>query len=324
MAAAQGERPQPQPLPPTVLQQLQPKSYTTTLLVLGMGLLFLLDSLTLSGGTPLSPLLRPPSSSSSRGGAAAAAAQPAGPPGAAATYPAAFLPGAPLPGSDAVSFNVIVTTTGRYTLPVFFDALAPQLTSADYITLISDKADWHVHVAQAFSHVRCNCTKILIENAAPLGWWGHGSRNKWQRTLPGAYHLHADDDDLYVPNAFATIRAHVRDLAHRLYIFRMIRRWDGVVNLIPPMSVTHPSQVRPRAVSTQCGVIRAVPQLYREWAYLYGGDGHFYKDLVEAFGYDNVTLVPEVIYQLGQNEDLSSHIQPLLRDPNPPPPDAWP
>jgi hypothetical protein len=293
---------------------LAPPSYTTTFLVLGMGLLFLLDSLTLGGSPGLLRAYRPTGS----GGAPAAL------PAQAATYPPGYLPGAPLPGSDRVSFNVIITTTGRYTLPVFFDSLAPQLGADDYITLISDKADWHVHVAQAFSHVRCNCTKVLIENAGSLGWWGHGSRNKWQRTLPGAYHLHADDDDLYLPGAFDAIRRHVRDLQPRLYIFRMIRRWDGVVNLIPPMSVTHPSQIRPRAVSTQCGVIRAVPELYREWAYLYGGDGHFYKDLVESFGYANVTIVPEVIYQLGQNEDLSSHIQPLLTDPNPPPPDPWP
>ena len=300
-----------------------PRSCTTTLLVLGMGALFLLDSLTLGGGAPLSPLLR--ASSTARGGGGGGGSGGALPlQQLSPTYPDAYLPGAPLPGASVVSFNVIITTTGRYTLPVFFDALAPQLTAADYITLISDKADWHVHVAQAFSHVRCNCTKLLIENAAALGWWGHGSRNKWQRTLPGAYHLHADDDDLYLPDAFATIRAHVRDLRPRLYIFRMIRRWDGVVNLIPPMSVTRPEQIRPRAVSTQCGVIRAVPELYREWAYLYGGDGHFYKDLVESFGYENVTIVPAVIYQLGQNEDLSAHIQPLLTDPNPPPPDPWP
>jgi hypothetical protein len=296
-------------------------SLSTYILVLGMLLLFLLDSLTLgSSGTPLLRSFRPNHSP----GESAFPSLPFEGGQQAATYPSAYLPGAPLPGSDRVSFNVIITTTGRYTLPVFFDSLAPQLTSDDYITLISDKADWHVHVAQVFSHVRCNCTKLLIENAAPLGWWGHGSRNKWQRTLPGAYHLHADDDDLYTPNAFATIRRHVTDLQPRLYIFRMIRRWDGIVNLIPPMSVKHPSQIRPRAVSTQCGVIRAVPELYREWAYLYGGDGHFYKDLVESFGYGNVTLVPEVIYQLGQNEDLSGHIAPLLSDPNPPPPDPWP
>jgi hypothetical protein len=308
----------PAALQPTVRVQAGPASYTTILLVVGMGLLFLLDSVTLGRGSLLAS--RPGSE------AQPAALQLRGslPVPGTATYPSGYLPGAPLPGSASVSFNVIITTTGRYTLPVFFDALAPQLTSEDYITLISDKADWHVHVAQAFSHVKCNCTKVLIENSAALGWWGHGSRNKWQRTLPGAFHLHADDDDLYLPNAFATIRRYVRDLQPRLYIFRMIRRWDGVVNLIPPMSVVHPSQVRPRAVSTQCGVIRAVPELYRDWAYLYGGDGHFYKDLVEAFGYENVTLVPEVIYQLGQEEDLSSHIGPLLSDPNPPPPDPWP
>ena len=285
--------------------------WTTVLLCFGMALLFFMDYMSLNTG--MSPLLRP-ASSHPPPPSALPMIQP----------PPLYRPGAALPGSEEISFNVIITTTGRFTLPVFFDSLAPQLSSKDYITLISDKADWHVHVAQVFSHVKCNCTKLLIENADPLGWWGHGSRNKWQRTLPGAFHLHADDDDLYTPGAFDKIRRHVKDLSPRLYIFRMIRRWDGVVNLIPPMSVKHPSQIRPRAVSTQNGVIRAIPGLYKDWAYLYGGDGHFYKDLVEAFGYENVTLVPEVIYQLGQNEDLMGEVDRLINDPNPPPPDKWP
>jgi len=302
---------------PLEIHQVTKTPWAIVLLVIGMGVLLFMDYLSFLGGnSPLTSQLRMDSLSFQR--SLPSSALPS-------VVPAPlYIPGAALPGSDEVSFNVIITTTGRYTLPVFFDSLAPQLTDKDYITLISDKADWHVHVAQAFSHVKCNCTKLLIENAHPLGWWGHGSRNKWQKTLPGAFHLHADDDDLYLPDAFEKIRRHVRTLDARLYIFRMIRRWDGVVNLIPPMSVTHPSQIRPRAVSTQCGVIRAIPQLYQDWAYLYGGDGHFYKALVETFGYENTTIVPEVIYQLGQNENLLGEIDKLINDPNPPPPDKWP
>jgi hypothetical protein len=263
--------------------------------------LLLLDSSMLRGGSPAHHSLRPTSSPGGGGGGA--------PPLSLQPAPGKF---APLPGSDEVSFNVIVTSTGRAELPVFMAALAPQLTSRDYITLISDKPSWHLHVAETFSHVRCNCTKLLIENAAPLGWWGHGSRNKWQRSLPGAFHLHADDDDLYTPRAFEHIRRHVVDLSPRVYIFRLVRRWDGEIGLIPPMSVTRAEQIVPGAVSTQNGVIRAIPELYLDWPYLYGGDGHFYKGLVERFGYENVTIVPEVTYHFGQREDLSPFIPQLL------------
>jgi hypothetical protein len=193
---------------------------------------------------------------------------------------------------------------------VFFESLTPQLTSLDYITLISDDARTHLHVAETFANVRCNCTKLLIENPRPLGYWGHGARNKWQRSLPGAFHLHADDDDLYTPDAFAIIRRYVRDLSPHVYIFRFIRRWDGEIGLIPPMSVTQPSQIKPKTVGTPCGVIRNIPHLYRDWGYLYGGDGHFYEALVASFGPENVTILPEVIYHLGQRENL----MPLIKE----------
>ena len=267
--------------------------WTTVMLVVGMGVLFFMDYMSFVSPFHPSHLLRTEGASGTPQLRTPLSALPTLVP------EPLYVPGATLPGSEEVSFNVIITTTGRYTLPVFFDSLTPQLTDKDYITLISDKADWHVHVAQVFSHVRCNCTKLLIENANSLGWWGHGSRNKWQRSLPGAFHLHADDDDLYTPDAFAKIRAVVVDLAPRLYIFRLIRRWDGEIGLIPPMSVTRGEQIKPGAVSTQNGVIRAVPGLYRDWPYLYGGDGHFYEALVATFGAENVTIVPEVIYHFG-------------------------
>jgi 4-amino-4-deoxy-L-arabinose transferase-like glycosyltransferase len=41
------------------------------------------------------------------------------------------------------------------------------------------------------------------------------------------------------------------------------------------VQVTRGAQIRPGAVSTQCGVYRAAPAFQREWAYLYGGDGVF-------------------------------------------------
>jgi hypothetical protein len=92
-------------------------------------------------------------------------------------------------------------------------SILPQLRDIDYLTLISDEN--HLTIAETFANAPCNCTKLLIENPAPLGWWGHGSRNKWQRSLPGAFHLHADDDDFYTPDAFEIIRSVVTSLLPR-------------------------------------------------------------------------------------------------------------
>ena len=105
----------------------------------------------------------------------------------------------------------------------------------------------------------------------------------------------------------------------------MIRRWDGVVNLIPPMSVTRPAQIKPGTVSTQCGVYRATPGRMQEWAYLYGGDGVFFQKLVDAFGEENTTIVPQLIYHLGQSENLFSQAKGLLQgDHSAPVPDVTP
>lgn len=218
------------------------------------------------------------------------------------------------------SFNVIVTTAGRPQLGSMLESIAPQLSVVDYLTLISDATGvWAEHVAGVLATVPCNCTKILIINARPLGWWGHGSRNRWQRQLPGSHHMNADDDDWYAPDAMEIVRRHIFNLSPRLWIFRMIRRWDGVVNVIPPMSVTRAAQIKPRTVSTQCGVYRATPGRMREWAYLYGGDGIFFQALVEAFGEENTTVVPELIYHLGQSENLFSQVKALLMNDNSPP-----
>jgi len=204
-----------------------------------------------------------------------------------------------------------VATAGRASLSRMLASIAPQLAARDHLTVISDKG--HAEAAEAVAAVPCACAKRHIANAAPLGGWGHGSRSAWQDQLPGDFHMNADDDDLYLPHAMAVVRRWVRlELNNTMYVFRMVRRWDGVVNLIPPMAVTRPSQIRPGTVSTQCGVYRAAPALMREWAYLYGGDGVFFQTLVDAFGEENTTVVPALIYHLGQSEDLFAEGEALL------------
>jgi len=237
--------------------------------------LLLLDSSLLRGGSPAHHSLRPTSSPGGGGGGA--------PPLSLQPAPGKF---APLPGSDEVSFNVIVTSTGRAELPVFMEALAPQLTSRDYITLISDKPSWHLHVAETFSHVRCNCTKLLIENAEPLGWWGHGSRNKWQRSLPGAFHLHADDDDFYTPDAFEIIRSVVTTLVPRVYIFRVVKEnYYPAKNrkeliAFPVLDNNNPLAVGLYNGGTPCGVVRNVGAELPIWRPTIGGDAVFWEDAI--------------------------------------------
>jgi hypothetical protein len=84
-----------------------------------------------------------------------------------------------------LSFNVIITTAGRNTLPKMLASIAPQLRPNDFLTLISDEA--HEASAAALAAAPCACIRRHIANEKPLGFWGHGSRSRWQDELPGDF-----------------------------------------------------------------------------------------------------------------------------------------
>ena len=219
-------------------------------------------------------------------------------------------------GDGIISFNIIMTSNGdRPTLQPMLASILPQLTVNDFFTLISDDDGKHPHahltVAESFSVAKCNCTKLLFQNARPQGWWGHGSRTRWQKLLPGTYHMNADDDDLFLPKAMGIVRHWVRNLNATMFVFRMIRRWDERIELIPPLWVNNASMVRGGTVGTPCVVYRALRDRLPDWTGRYGGDGDFYAGLKRAMS--RVVVVNEVIYHVGQREDLTPFIQNLTR-----------
>ena len=92
--------------------------------------------------------------------------------------------------------------------------------------------------------------------------------------------LNADDDDVYDPEAMATVRSLITSLEPRsLYVFHMIRRWDRVVELIPPKGCR---EVREKLIGTPCGVYpRPADGLpMPSWHGKYGGDASFYVELL--------------------------------------------
>jgi len=208
---------------------------------------------------------------------------------------------------SSVSFNVILTTSGRrnqtkgtsLALSRMLTSIAPQLSHIDHLTVISDGG--HSRVEEALREVSCLCKKRHIANKDPLGFWGHGSRTRWQNELDGDFHLNGDDDDIYEPSAMQTIRQHVSEVGpgKHLLVFHMIRRWDGIVELIPAPGT---AVIREKAIGTPCGVYSKIPNM-PTWHGKYGGDASFYVSLAERM---NVTFFPKVIYQVGQDEDLLS------------------
>ena len=182
------------------------------------------------------------------------------------------------------SFNVVIATAGRPSLQTMIDSIAPQLTERDYLTIIWDSLPFAVKLDT-------NANVIQIVNPEPLGYWGHGSRTRWQNELPGDYLMNADDDDIYLPDSMEVIREHSVD--QKLYVFKI---YHG--GFVVPLS----DEIRVGNIGTPCGVYPNTGEL-PEWPFVYGGDGMFYESLAKQLP---VEFIDRVIYavkgEIGQRE----------------------
>lgn len=173
------------------------------------------------------------------------------------------------------SFNVVIATTGRPTLQKMIDSIAPQLQEQDYITIIWDSQPVAVQV-------NSSCQVIQIQNEKPLGSWGHGSRTRWQDSLPGDYLMNADDDDIYTEDAMTHIREHC--IEDKLYVFQMAVD----LHVCPRYH-----KIEMANIGTPCGVYK--PGGLPSWDPVYGGDFMFYDKLSKI---KEVEFIDKVIYKV--------------------------
>jgi hypothetical protein len=183
---------------------------------------------------------------------------------------------------DTKSLNVLLTTIGRDELKSrMLPSLVNQLNSNDYLTIVSD--DNHQQVRDAINSLDFKCTVTHIANSEKLGFWGHGSRNKYQNNLLGDYILNADDDDSYVDGCFDFIRSVA--IENKLYLFKFQGGgeffWRDKIVCIGN-------------IGTPCGVIPNNKNL-PYWEHFYGGDGTFYVSLANMI---EVEFVDYVIYKV--------------------------
>lgn len=174
------------------------------------------------------------------------------------------------------SFNVVIATAGRPTLQHMVDSIAPQLEEQDYLTIIWDCQPIDLQIDS-------KCQVMHLQNPEPLGYWGHGSRNRWQDELPGDFFMNADDDDEYTPDAMEAIRSAVKE--NKLYIFKF--HHHGAF-------VPRENRVYVGNVGTSCGVYPKIDK-FPKWEYVYGGDGMFYESLSKELP---VEFVDHVIYNV--------------------------
>lgn len=192
---------------------------------------------------------------------------------------------------EFISFNVILTSVGRPTLSRMLGTFAHQLTRHDFISVLSDIDPANVALIRATNETLhaafCHgCTKIFRQNDPPLGAIGHRSRTVHQASLPGAFHLHADDDDYYTPDAFEIIRSVVTTLVPRVYIFRVAKEnYYPAKNrreliAFPVLDNNDPLKVGLYNGGTPCGVVRNVGEELPIWRPTIGGDAVFWEDAI--------------------------------------------
>jgi glycosyltransferase involved in cell wall biosynthesis len=154
-----------------------------------------------------------------------------------------------------ITLSVLVPSMGRPTLQRTIDSILPQLNMADQLL-------------------------IDINGDCP---WGGAARNRMMNAADGDAICFMDDDDIYLPDAFKTIRVRFAEAPTRVHIFKM-RYADGRELWID-------EHVYEGNVSTQMVVVpnEATPG----WTDRYQGDLDFIIHACEQLG--DPVWHPEVI-----------------------------
>jgi len=186
------------------------------------------------------------------------------------------------------TFNILLTTIGRPTLKRMIDSIYPQLLKDDYLTIVADCNLSEVLLQLNDCIKNAVCTINIIQNSEMLGFFGHGSRNKWQDSLLGDYLLHGDDDDVYTSDAMDIIRQHCTE--SKLYIFKMLYNFTEM----PRTPVIEFGNI-----GTPCGVIpNKKCCFFPIWELEYGGDFKFYKAVSECMDFE---FIDKVIYRIRES-----------------------
>ena len=113
---------------------------------------------------------------------------------------------------------------------------------------------------------------LHVKEDAARGFWGHGIRNAYAKKLERSdFILHADDDDIYLPGAFDSLRALCRN-PKALYIAKFKRN-----NVLYPFQ----TYIKEGEIGTPCGIIPFDLNAAGVWLERRGGDGKFYEAIAK-------------------------------------------
>jgi glycosyltransferase involved in cell wall biosynthesis len=171
--------------------------------------------------------------------------------------------------------SVLIPTIGRETLPNTLESIKRQeLHSGDEILVLADG-----HLPRVEALVACMPSQFHYIELFPEPHynWGHPLRNRMMFLAKGDYLLHQDDDDVYTPNAFATIRSKIAERPGLPHMFRMVRTKDSRALL------WHTRTLAEGNVSSQMFAHPNQPDTFGVWTNRYGGDYDFFQATVDKW-----------------------------------------
>jgi hypothetical protein len=188
------------------------------------------------------------------------------------------------------TISVLITTIGRETLKNMLLSLVNELNENDTLYVFIDGKDNVERANLIINEVvdLFTCEVVVSIETTPLGYWGHGLRNKYQSMLKGDYIMHGDDDDVYIKGSFDKIREKINksDNDETIFYYKFYTYYQSgfFVWNTPNLALGN--------IGTPCGVIPNKPELFGEWGNMHGGDYHFYN----TCKFKNQEFVDELIY----------------------------
>ncbi|HEY2252846.1 MAG TPA: glycosyltransferase [Planctomycetaceae bacterium] len=197
-------------------------------------------------------------------------------------------PVSPLAAADTPRLSVIVTTTGRDSLPATLASIrAQRLLDGDEVLLVHD-AEAGIKSIIAWDQAQLP-GQMLVLAGGPHGDWGAAARTAGQVRARGSHLLWQDDDDIYLPGAFDVIRREIAGSPDDILLFRLAYPGGKLLWRFPVIQC--------RNVSTQMYVVPRAAQLGK-WGSHYQGDFEFIQTTVAANPDRRVRFVdkPTVMY----------------------------
>lgn len=178
--------------------------------------------------------------------------------------------------------SVIIPTIGRPTL----DPLIESIPDEDWLEVIvvgdvhKDRDDFTGDVSRAFARLPPRKNVRLLTYDGGTHAWGHPQRNFGMEMAEGEYLMFSQDDNVYAPDAFDTIRRAVwKRLDYKPFLFRVMTWQAGIV------WVTRGS-LKLGEIDADCIVTPNIPGKLSRWTSIYNGDWEFIRRTIELWDND--------------------------------------